>query len=216
VSLFDAGWHQGVVGILASRIKDRMHRPAIAFARGNDGEIKGSGRSIHGLHLRDALDLVSKREPDLILKFGGHAMAAGLSLREADFARFRDSFEAVARELIAPAALTQRIETDGPIETAYLNLQTARALEAPTWGQGFPEPRFLDEFEVKGQRLLKDKHLKLKLSRGGLDFDAIQFNATLPLPAKVRAAYRLVANEFNGVANAELIVEHWLPATPAG
>ncbi len=213
VSLFDEGWHQGVVGILASRIKDRMHRPAIAFARGNEGEIKGSGRSIHGLHLRDALDLVSKREPDLILKFGGHAMAAGLSLREADFARFRDSFEAVAKELIAPAALTQRIETDGPIETAYLNLQTARALEAPTWGQGFPEPRFLDEFEVRSQRLLKDKHLKLKLARGGLNFDAIQFNATLPLPARVRAAYRLVANEFNGVANAELIVEHWEPVT---
>jgi single-stranded-DNA-specific exonuclease len=215
VSLFDPQWHQGVVGILASRIKDRVHRPAIAFARadpGNaQGEIKGSGRSIPGLHLRDALDMVSKREPGLILKFGGHAAAAGLSLRETDFARFRDSFEQVARELIAENALTHIIETDGPIETAYLNLQTARMLEAPTWGQGFPEPRFLDEFEVKTQRLIKDKHLKLKLVRGGLIFDAIQFNATAPLPQRVRAAYRLVANEFNGVANAELVVEYWEP-----
>jgi single-stranded-DNA-specific exonuclease len=213
VSLFDPQWHQGVVGILASRIKDRVHRPAIAFARADPGnakgEIKGSGRSIPGLHLRDALDLVSKREPGLILKFGGHAAAAGLSLREADFARFRDSFESVARELIAEHALTHVIETDGPIETAYLNLQTARMLEAPTWGQGFPEPRFLDEFEVKTQRLIKDKHLKLKLARGGLMFDAIQFNATASLPQRIRAAYRLVANEFNGVANAELVVEYW-------
>jgi single-stranded-DNA-specific exonuclease len=216
VSLFDAQWHQGVVGILASRIKDRVHRPAIAFARSDPGnahgEIKGSGRSIPGLHLRDALDLVSKREPGLILRFGGHAAAAGLSLLETDFARFRESFEAVARELIAKDALTQVVETDGSIETGYLNLQTARLLEASIWGQGFPEPRFLDEFDVKSQRLLKDKHLKLKLARGAAVFDAIQFNATTPLPQRVRAAYRLVANEFNGVANAELIVEHWQPA----
>ena len=213
VSLFDAQWHQGVVGILASRVKDRVHRPVFAFARANvdiaNGEIKGSGRSIQGLHLRDALDLVSKREPGLILKFGGHAMAAGLTLRESDFTRFRDAFEIVARELIAADALTQVIETDGSIPTAYLNLQVARLLEEPTWGQGFPAPRFLDEFEVLSQRLLKDKHVKVKLSRGGLKFDAIQFNATAALPSRVRAAYRLVANEFNGVANAELIVEHW-------
>jgi single-stranded-DNA-specific exonuclease len=216
VSLFDPTWHQGVVGILASRIKDRVHRPAIAFARADsshaNGEIRGSGRSIGGLHLRDALDLVSKREPGLILRFGGHAAAAGLTLRESDFPRFRDAFEQVARELIEPKTLTRIVETDGSIATGYLNLQTARALEAPTWGQGFPEPRFLDEFEVRSQRLLKDKHLKLKLARGGLTFDAIQFNATEALPARVRAAYRLVANEFNGVAAAELVIEHWLPA----
>jgi single-stranded-DNA-specific exonuclease len=213
VSLFDPQWHQGVVGILASRVKDRVHRPVFAFARAitgaADGEIKGSGRSIRGLHLRDALDLVSKREPGLILRFGGHAAAAGLTIRERDFARFEQSFEAVARELIDVADLAQTIETDGPIATAYLNLQVAHLLEEPTWGQGFPEPRFLDEFEVKTQRLIKDKHLKLKLSRGGLLFDAIQFNATAPLPASVRAAYRLVANEFNGVANAELMIDHW-------
>jgi single-stranded-DNA-specific exonuclease len=213
VSLFDPQWHQGVVGILASRIKDRVHRPTIAFARANPddagGEIKGSGRSISGLHLRDALDLVTKREPGLILRFGGHAAAAGLTLREADFARFRDAFEAVARELIAASALTPVMETDGPIESGYLNLQTARLLESAIWGQGFPEPRFLDEFEVKTQRLIKDKHLKLKLGRGGVVFDAIQFNATAPLPPRVRAAYRLIANEFNGVANAELVVVHW-------
>lgn len=217
VSLFDQGWHQGVVGILASRIKDRTHRPTIAFARADPlrpgGEIKGSGRSIPGLNLRDALDLVSKREPGLILKFGGHAAAAGLTLREADFGAFRDSFEQVARELLDEKSLTHVVETDGPIEAAYLNLQTARLLEAPTWGQGFPEPRFLDEFEVKTQRLIKDKHLKLKLARGGLLFDAIQFNATQALPPKVRAAYRLVANEFNGVANAELVIEFWEPGT---
>jgi single-stranded-DNA-specific exonuclease len=213
VSLFDPQWHQGVVGILASRIKDRVHRPTIAFARAHpqdtDGEIKGSGRSIPGLHLRDALDLVTKREPGLILRFGGHAAAAGLTLREENFGRFRDAFETVARDLIAASALTPVLETDGPIETGYLNLQTARLLESAIWGQGFPEPRFLDEFEVKTQRLVKDKHLKLKLARGGAVFDAMQFNATAPLPPRVRAAYRLTANEFNGVANAELVVEHW-------
>ena len=215
ISMFDATWHQGVIGILASRIKDRVHRPVFAFARSTaeGGEIKGSGRSIKGLHLRDALDLVTKREPGLILRFGGHAAAAGLTLRENDFARFRDAFELVVRDVIDQSALTRVIETDGSMPAAYLNLQVARLLEEPTWGQGFPEPRFLDEFDVRGQRLIKDKHIKLKLSRGGLNFDAIQFNATAPLPGRVNAAYRLVANEFNGVANAELVIEHWEAAT---
>ncbi len=208
LSLFDPEWHQGVIGILASRLKDRYHRPAIAFARGNDGEIKGSGRSIAGLHLRDALDLVSKRAPDLILRFGGHAAAAGLTLREADFGRFQDAFEAVARTLLTPGDLAKVIETDGALPAAWLTLEAAEALAEPVWGQGFPPPTFDGEFEVREQRIVGARHLKLKLASEGRTVDGILFGRTEPLPDRVRAVYRLTVNEFRDARTLQLIVEH--------
>src|SRR5579864_2667232 len=185
ISLYDAAWHQGVIGILAGRVRERHHRPTFAFAPGNAGEIKGSGRSIPGLHLRDALDLVSKRAPGLILRFGGHAAAAGLTLRENGFGKFTELFEAVARELLAPAQLARAVETDGSLESAYLGLSLAQMLEGQIWGQGFPQPLFCDEFEVVSQRVVGEKHLKLKLARGGRTLEAMRFNSLDPLPAKV-------------------------------
>jgi single-stranded-DNA-specific exonuclease len=209
ISLYDPAWHQGVVGILAGRVKDRYHRPTFAFAPSGPGEIRGSGRSIAGLHLRDALDLLAKRQPELLLRFGGHAAAAGLTLREPDFERFARGFEAVARELLSPAQLAHSIETDGSLEPAYLDLGVARLLDHQVWGQGFPQPLFCDDFEVQGQRVVGDKHMKLKLARAGRTLEAMRFNALDPLPAHVRAAYRLCVNEFNGMQNLELVVEHW-------
>ena len=161
--LFDESWHQGVIGILASRLKERFHRPTIAFARAGDNEIKGSGRSIAGLHLRDALDLVSKRHPSLIRKFGGHAAAAGLSIAEADFDSFVAAFEKVSGELLSAGDLAQRIETDGALDVAEMNLEIARLLDEQVWGQGFPAPQFSDDFVVQNQRVVGEKHLKLQL-----------------------------------------------------
>src|SRR6267154_78048 len=209
ISLYDPSWHQGVVGILAGRVKDRHHRPTFAFAPAGAGEIRGSGRSILGLHLRDALDLVAKREPGLVLRFGGHAAAAGLTLRPADFARFAESFEAVARELLSPAQLARAVETDGSLEPAYLDLGLAQLFDTQVWGQGFPQPLFCDEFEVLGQREVGEKHLKLKLARAGRTVEAMHFNSLDPLPSSVRAAYRLSVNEFNGMQNLQLVIEHW-------
>jgi single-stranded-DNA-specific exonuclease len=161
--LFDESWHQGVIGILASRLKDKFHRPTIAFARANNGELKGSGRSIAGLHLRDALDLVSKRHPALIKKFGGHAAAAGLSIAENDFENFIAAFEKVSSELLSASDLAQRIETDGALDIAEMNLEVARILDEQVWGQGFPAPQFSDDFIVQNQRVVGGKHLKLQL-----------------------------------------------------
>jgi single-stranded-DNA-specific exonuclease len=209
ISLSDPAWHQGVIGILAGRLKDRHHRPVIAFAPGDPGELKGSGRSIRALHLRDALDLVAKRAPGLILRFGGHAAAAGLTLRSGDFARFSDLFEQVVGELVSPEALSRSIETDGPLETAYLNLDLARLIESQIWGQGFPQPVFCDDFEVVNQRVVGERHLKLRLARGGRVLEAMRFNALDSLPGGVRAAYRLSVNEFNGAQSLQLVIEHW-------
>src|SRR5438093_658980 len=211
ISLYDPSWHQGVVGILAGRVKDRHNRPTFAFAPAGAGEIRGSGRSIAGLHLRDALDLVAKRGPGLLLRFGGHAAAAGLTLRPADFARFAEGFEAVARELLSPGQLARAVETDGSLEPAYLDLGLAQLLEGQIWGQGFPQPLFCDEFEVLGQRVVGEKHLKLRLARAGRSVEAMRFNALDPLPSPLRAAYRLSVNEFNGMQNLQLLIEHWEP-----
>ena len=210
VSLFDADWHQGVVGIVAARIKERLHRPVFAFARGegDGGEIKGSGRSVPGLHLRDALDLVGKRAPGLLLRFGGHAMAAGVTIRECDLPRFRELFAQVAEELLAPADRTRTLETDGGLESGYYSIATARLLEAEVWGQGFPAPLFEDEFVVESQRILKDKHLKLRLRKGAQRLDAIQFNFSHPPGNTIRAAYRLAINDYNGVQTPQLMIEH--------
>ena len=212
VTLFEPDWHQGVIGILASRIREKVHRPAIAFARGNQGELKGSGRSIPGLHLRDALDLVTKRAPDLILKFGGHAMAAGLTIREGDLDTFCTAFEAAVRDSVEPAALTRTLETDGTLESAYATLECARALENEIWGQGWPAPVFADTFVVENQRLLKDAHLKLTLRRDASRFEAIYFNHAETAPQRICAAYRLAVNEFNGMASVQLVLEHLEPA----
>ena len=209
LSLYDPSWHQGVVGILAARIKDRLHRPVIAFAAGNAGELKGSGRSIPGLHLRDALDLVAKRAPGLILRFGGHAAAAGLSIRSEGLQQFGELFESVVRGLLAASDLARSIETDGALESAYMNLDTIRLLEREVWGQGFPQPLFCDRFAVASQRVVGDKHLKLRLQKDGKSFEAIRFNSLAPAGAVIRAAYRLAVNEYNGVQSVQLIVEEW-------
>ena len=210
--LFEAEWHQGVIGILAGRIKEKFHRPTIAFARGNEGELKGSGRSIPGLHLRDALDLVTKQAPELILKFGGHAMAAGLTIREDELERFEALFESVVQGLIDPADLTRSLETDGPLEDSLYSLETARLLEREIWGQGFSAPVFDDTFRVENQRILKDKHLKLQLRKGNTRIDAIQFNHAEPAAPSIHAAFRLAVNEYNGVASIQLMLEHFDPA----
>ena len=209
LTLFEPEWHQGVIGILAGRIKEKFHRPTIAFARGNDGELKGSGRSIPGLHLRDALDLVTKRAPGLILKFGGHAMAAGLTINEIDLARFEQIFETVAHSLIDPADLTRSLETDGALEDSLYSLETARLLEREIWGQGFAAPVFDDTFRVENQRILKDKHLKLQLKKGATRIDAIQFNHADPAGQTIHAAFRLAVNEYNGVSSIQLMLEHF-------
>ena len=214
IALFESDWHQGVVGIVASRIKEKLHRPVFAFARADEkttdgsGQLRGSGRSIPGLHLRDALDLVSKRAPGLLKKFGGHAAAAGVTIDEADFPRFRELFAAVADELLAEDDLTRTLHTDGTLESGYFSLETARLLENEIWGQGFPAPLFEGRFTVEQQRVLKEKHLKLHLKAGGLRFEAIQFNFAETPGDEVRAAYRLSVNEYNGVQSVQLMVEH--------
>jgi single-stranded-DNA-specific exonuclease len=209
LSLFDPAWHQGVVGIVAGRMKDRFHRPVIAFARANPGEIRGSGRSIPGLHLRDALDRVAVLHPGLILRFGGHAAAAGLTLRESDFARFQQAFEEAARALLTPADLERVIETDGALAAGELTPETVTQLSAPVWGQGFPAPRFCDEFEVAAQRVVGEKHLKLTLAQGGRSIDAIRFNFLDAAPPRIRAVYQPTLNEFNGRTTVQVNIEHW-------
>ena len=209
LALFDESWHQGVIGILASRLKDRFHRPVIAFARSQNGEIKGSGRSIPGLHLRDALDLISKRHPHMLKKFGGHAMAAGLSLNEEHYIDFQQAFEAVAKDLLTPADLTKTIETDGELNADEYSVEMARTLEQQVWGQGFPQPMFEGEFKVLSQRVVGEKHLKLKLANQAGSHDAIHFFSTDEMPASVRAVYSLASNEYNGKTSVQLIVRHW-------
>ena len=208
VTLFEPGWHQGVVGILASRIRERVHRPAICFARGSPGELRGSGRSIPGLHLRDCLDLVAKRAPGLILRFGGHAQAAGLSIRESDLGRFSEIFEKTASTLLPESERSRIVETDGELEIAYHSLDVAQMLESQIWGQGFPQPLFCDTFAVETQRVVGERHLKLRLLKDGRRLEAIRFNALGPLPRRVRAAYRLAVHEFNGLKSVQLNLEH--------
>lgn len=211
VCVTHADWHQGVVGIVAARLRERYDRPAIVFAPGEDGDLKGSGRSISALHLRDCLDLVSKARPALIRKFGGHAMAAGLTIAPGDFAAFALAFEEAAQSMLKPADLASEIVTDGPLEAAYLNLPLIRDIEHAVWGAGFPPPTFSDTFEVTSQRLIKDRHLKMRLEKEGRGFDAIQFNSTDTLPARAKVAFRLGVDEFNGLAREGLFVEAWEP-----
>ena len=220
LTLFDPSWHQGVIGILAGRIKEQLHRPTFAFARADSedksddyrGDLRGSGRSIPGLHLRDALDLVSKRHPTLLKRFGGHAAAAGVTIAEADFAQFAEALETVTRELISPFDLTRTLVTDGELESAYCSLDSVRLMQAQVWGQGFAQPLFVDVFNVDRQRILKEAHLKLDLVKGASRFEAIRFNFADVVPDRIRAAYRLSINEFNGRQSVQLMLEHIEPA----
>jgi single-stranded-DNA-specific exonuclease len=212
LTAWQPGWHIGVIGILASRLKDKFHRPTIVFASNEAGELKGSGRSIPGLHLRDALDLVDKRHPGLILKFGGHAMAAGLSIPEGRHDDFARAFEAIVRELIDPADLEGVIETDGELELAEHRYELAVELDHAVWGQGFPAPLFTADFDVVAQRVVGEKHLKLKLAREGATFEAMRFFQADPLPERIHAVYALMPNEFNGERSLQLKLQHWEPA----
>ncbi|MCS0807814.1 single-stranded-DNA-specific exonuclease RecJ [Massilia agilis] len=212
ICVYDEGWHQGVIGIVASRLKEKFYRPTITFAPAGDGLIKGSGRSIPGFHLRDALDLVSKRVPGLIDKFGGHSMAAGLTIRANALDSFRQAFEAVGRAWLTQAQLERVIETDGPLEDAYYSTNFIELMDGQVWGQGFAPPVFCDEFTVLSQRILKERHLKLLLERNGKRYDAIWFGQTAGLGDRARVAFRLDANEYNGVTKVQLLVEHAEPA----
>lgn len=211
IVVMDSTWHQGVVGIVAGRLRETYHRPALVFAPGEGTELKGSGRSIPGFHLRDALDLVSKRYPQLMRKFGGHAMAAGVTITNANFAVFAKAFEAIASELLTPAMLEQRIESDGSFNAEDFDFETAEALHNHVWGQAFPPPLFDDEFTVIDSRIVALKHTKLRLRRGGRFFDAIRFNCVEPPPQPLRAAYKLSLSEWQGEQRVELMIEHWWP-----
>ena len=212
LALFDPEFHEGVVGIVAARLKDRVHRPTFVFARGQDGLLKGSGRSIPGFHLRDALDLVSKRHPGVLRKFGGHAMAAGCTVAAEDLATFAQGFQQVAREWLDAATLARTLLTDGPLEPAQFAPATVRELDAQVWGQAFEAPLFCDEVEVVSQRLVGERHLKLSVRHAGALREAIWFGRSEPLAARVRLAYRLSLDEYNGRERVQMVVEGSEPA----
>lgn len=208
ICLFDPEWHQGVIGILASRLREKYHRPAIVFAPAGQGEIKGSGRSINALHLRDALDLVTKRYPGLISRFGGHAMAAGLSLPEAALPAFIQAFEDTVRHQLSPSDLHERIETDGELSPVEINLELAHQLERHVWGQAFPSPVFSGRFRILNQRVVGEKHLKLQVALGEARFEAMRFGSPDFLSENIEAIFRLTCNEFRGIESLQLVLEH--------
>lgn len=207
LSLLDDSFSEGVVGLVASRIKEKVHRPTVAFARTAEGELKGSGRSIPGIHLRDMLDLVSKTEPGLILRFGGHAMAAGLTIQEKDYDRFARAFEAVVAEHADPAVFERNVLIDGGLAPDEISERLCQTLEHGIWGQGFEAPLFANDFRVVRQTVLKDAHLKLSLELGGQRFEGIFFRRNAPLLTASRLAYRPTINEFNGRRLIQLLVE---------
>jgi single-stranded-DNA-specific exonuclease len=211
ICVFDPDFHEGVVGIVASRIKDKLHRPTFVFAAsqapGKEHELKGSGRSIPGFHLRDALDLVAKRHPGVLLRFGGHAMAAGCTVNEDSFDEFEQGLNQVAQEWLDAATLTRRLDTDGPLAPEYRRADLVDTLHREVWGQGFAPPTFSEEVEVISQRLVGEKHLALKLKHQGQPVDGIWFGHTEQLPRKVTLAFRLDADEWNGVRRVRFLVE---------
>jgi len=211
VCVFDPDFHEGVVGIVASRLKDKLHRPTFVFAAstapGKEHELKGSGRSIPGFHLRDALDLVAKRAPGVLLRFGGHAMAAGCTVAEEHFEVFEATLNQVAMEWLDAATLQRRLETDGPLAPEYRRTELVEMLHASVWGQGFAPPVFSEEVEVLSQRLVGEKHLSVKLRHQGQPVDGIWFNRTEPLPARARIAYRLDADEWQGQKRVRFLIE---------
>lgn len=211
ICVFDPDFHEGVVGIVASRIKDKLHRPTFVFAAsqapGKAHELKGSGRSIAGFHLRDALDLVAKRYPGVLLRFGGHAMAAGCTIDAACFDQFEKGLAEVALEWLDAATLTRRLETDGPLDAQYRRVDLVDTLHQEVWGQGFAPPTFSEEVEVLSQRLVGEKHLAVKLKHQGAPVDGIWFGHTDSLPARVRIAFRLDADEWNGTRKVKFLIE---------
>ncbi|WP_338809181.1 single-stranded-DNA-specific exonuclease RecJ [Neisseria leonii] len=202
-------FHQGVVGIVASRLKDRFYRPTIVFAPADNGELRGSGRSIPELHLRDALDLVGKRHPGLIIKFGGHAMAAGLSIAAHQIHRFQMAFEEVVRGLLSEDDLSQTYLTDGSLNAADITLQQAQQLALQVWGQGFPQPSFTDEFTVIRQQPMGTAHKKAWLHKEGYEFEAMFWRCSDELPPKIRTVYRPVANEWRNQTELQLYIDYW-------
>ncbi|WP_371739818.1 single-stranded-DNA-specific exonuclease RecJ [Marinobacterium sp. xm-v-233] len=217
IALFNEQWHQGVIGILASRVKEKLHRPVIVFAPGDEGEIKGSARSIEGFHIRDGLDRIATEHPGLISKFGGHAMAAGLTISKADLARFETAFAAEVTRQTRKEDLDRVIETDGELAPNQFTMELAQMIqEAGPWGHQFPEPSFHGEFRLLQQRIVGQKHLKMVLQEPttGLALDAIAFNVESDIWPnasinRVRAVYRLDINEFRGQRSLQLMVE-WL------
>ncbi len=211
ICVFDPGFHEGVVGIVASRIKDRLHRPAFVFATskapGRAHELKGSGRSIAGFHLRDALDLVAKRHPGVLLRFGGHAMAAGCTIAEEQFGVFEQALAEVARQWLDTANLSRRLDTDGALAPEYRRADLVDTLHREVWGQGFAAPTFSEEVEVVSQRLVGEKHLALKLRHQGQPVDGIWFGHTAMLPARVKLAFRLDVDEWQGARRVRFLVE---------
>ncbi len=211
VAIFDPDFHEGVVGIVASRIKDKLHRPTFVFApsgaEGQEHLLKGSGRSIAGFHLRDALDYIAKQHPGVLLRFGGHAMAAGCTIEEENFDTFEAALQEVAVKWIDKATLLRRLETDGVLPAEYRRTDIADTLNQTVWGQGFAPPVFCEEVEVVSQRLVGEKHLSLKLKHQGQPVDAIWFGHTDMLPARVKMAFRLEADEWQGVRKVKFFVE---------
>ncbi len=211
ICVFDPDFHEGVVGIVASRIKDRLHRPTFVFAAsqaaGKEHELKGSGRSIPGFHLRDALDLVAKRHPGVLLRFGGHAMAAGCTIAEEHLDTFEQALTQVAQEWLDAATLLRRLHTDGPLAPEYRRPELVDTLHQEVWGQGFAPPVFSEEMEILSQRLVGEKHLALKLKHQGQPVDGIWFGRTEPLPARAKIAFRLDADEWQGVRRVRFLVE---------
>jgi single-stranded-DNA-specific exonuclease len=211
ICVFDPDFHEGVVGIVASRIKDKLHRPTFVFAAshapGKEHELKGSGRSIPGFHLRDALDLVAKRHPGVLLRFGGHAMAAGCTVAEEHFDVFEQALAQVAQEWLDAATLLRRLHTDGPLAPEYRRPDLVDTLHGEVWGQGFAPPVFSEEVEVLSQKLVGEKHLALKLRHQGQPVDGIWFGRTQPLPARVKIAFRLETDEWQGVRRVRFLLE---------
>ncbi|HTN48773.1 MAG TPA: single-stranded-DNA-specific exonuclease RecJ [Burkholderiaceae bacterium] len=208
ICLFDDTWHQGVVGLVASRIKERFHRPTIAFARSGDAELRGSGRSIDGVHLRDTLDLVTKAAPDMIRRFGGHAMAAGLTLSTERYEGFVAAFEQATRVSSDRALFERTVATDGALTPAEITLGLVEACDRHIWGQGFPPPLFANNFEIVEQRLVKDRHLKLMLDLDGRRYPGMYFRQTEPLPRRARLAYRPAIDDYQGQRRLMLMIEH--------
>ena len=208
ICLYNEDWHQGVIGLVASRIKEKYHRPTIAFARASDGELRGSGRSIEGVHLRDTLDLVTKQAPSLVRRFGGHAMAAGLTMPASSYDSFVSAFEDATRASCDRTLFERTITTDGALAASEVVLSLIEAIDSHVWGQGFPAPLFDNEFVVVEQRLVKDRHLKLVLDLDGRLFDAIWFSRTEQVPRTVRLAYRPVVDDYMGERRLQLVIEH--------
>ncbi|MBR6027435.1 MAG: single-stranded-DNA-specific exonuclease RecJ [Neisseriaceae bacterium] len=209
ISVLGEDWHEGVIGIVAGRLREKFYRPTIVFARSENGQLKGSGRSIEQLNLRDAIDLVYKQRPDLIVRFGGHAMAAGLTLHQDAFFDFQQTFEEVVSKMLCQEDLIKEYRTDGSLNNSELTLDRARQLSQQVWGQGFIEPVFCDEFYVLNQKIVGSEHLKLVLQKENNTFEAMIFRCNETLPEYIRIVYRPVANLWKGGEELQLYIDYW-------